>query len=70
MPTDTIWSIEVAGDLDKSDGRDKIQSHVVWLMILVEFLVHNCFIQIQIVLERVETALTFPKLNTFYLIIR
>lgn len=44
MPTDTIWSIEVAGDLDKSDGRDKIQSHEVWLMILVEFLVHNCFI--------------------------
>ncbi|KAF2573507.1 hypothetical protein F2Q70_00004632 [Brassica cretica] len=37
MPTDTIWPIEVAGDLDKSDGGAKIQSHEGWFMILVEF---------------------------------
>ncbi|KAF3569226.1 hypothetical protein DY000_02016738 [Brassica cretica] len=37
MPTDTIWPIEVAGDLDKSHGGAKIQSHEGWFMILVEF---------------------------------
>ncbi|CAG7890516.1 unnamed protein product [Brassica rapa] len=25
IPTDTIWLLEVAGDLEKSDGRTKIQ---------------------------------------------
>ncbi|CAN6811327.1 unnamed protein product [Brassica oleracea] len=45
MPTDTIWSIEVAGDLEKSDGGAKIQSHERWFMILVEFVVHHwCFL--------------------------
>ncbi|KAG2275463.1 hypothetical protein Bca4012_044482 [Brassica carinata] len=39
MPTDTIWPIEVAGDLDKSDGGAKIQSHEGWFMILVEFVI-------------------------------
>ncbi|WZY87161.1 hypothetical protein YC2023_033545 [Brassica napus] len=45
MPTDTTWSIEVAGDLEKSDGGAKIQSDEGWFMILVEFVVHHwCFL--------------------------
>lgn len=52
IPTDTIWLMEVAVDLEKSDGRTKIQdtrrhkknknrSHEEWFVIFVGLKIHH-----------------------------